>query len=141
MDEIAAAHGIALLVQFGSTVTGATHLRSDLDLAVLFGDARDSFDKAADLSVALQAVLPGRVQAIPGSPPLLRDGTRLRRARHCLGAPVTIDPALVTRKLLLIASDLDALGPVSTRGLDAYRARPTRPRAAGPELSSRRRRA
>jgi uncharacterized protein YutE (UPF0331/DUF86 family) len=33
---------------------------------------------------------------------------------------VTVDPALVTRKLLLIAADLDALRPVAGRGLDAY---------------------
>jgi uncharacterized protein YutE (UPF0331/DUF86 family) len=33
---------------------------------------------------------------------------------------VTIDPTLVTRKLVLIASDLDALRPVASRGLDAY---------------------
>jgi len=33
---------------------------------------------------------------------------------------VTIDPALVTRKLLLIASDLDALRPVVSKGLEAY---------------------
>jgi uncharacterized protein YutE (UPF0331/DUF86 family) len=33
---------------------------------------------------------------------------------------VTIDPALVTRKLLLIAADLEALKPVAARGVDAY---------------------
>lgn len=33
---------------------------------------------------------------------------------------MTVDPALVTRKLLLIAADLDALRPVAERGLDAY---------------------
>jgi uncharacterized protein YutE (UPF0331/DUF86 family) len=33
---------------------------------------------------------------------------------------MTVDPALVTRKLLLIAADLDALRPAADRGLDAY---------------------
>lgn len=33
---------------------------------------------------------------------------------------MTVDPALVTRKLLLIAADLDALRPVAARGLEAY---------------------
>lgn len=33
---------------------------------------------------------------------------------------MTVDPALVTRKLLLIAADLEALRPVLARGLDAY---------------------
>ena len=33
---------------------------------------------------------------------------------------MTVNPALVTRKLLLIAADLDALRPVAEQGLDAY---------------------
>jgi uncharacterized protein YutE (UPF0331/DUF86 family) len=33
---------------------------------------------------------------------------------------MTVDSALVTRKLLLIAADLAALRPVADRGLDAY---------------------
>jgi uncharacterized protein YutE (UPF0331/DUF86 family) len=33
---------------------------------------------------------------------------------------VTIDPALVTRKLLLIAADIDALRPVAARGREPY---------------------
>ena len=33
---------------------------------------------------------------------------------------MTVDPALVTRKLVLIAADLDALRPVTARGQDAY---------------------
>ncbi|AMY06867.1 hypothetical protein LuPra_00027 [Luteitalea pratensis] len=33
---------------------------------------------------------------------------------------MTIDPELVTRKLLLIAADLAALGPIRARGADAY---------------------
>jgi uncharacterized protein YutE (UPF0331/DUF86 family) len=37
---------------------------------------------------------------------------------------VTVDPELVTRKLLLVAADLAALRPVADRGLDAYLAHP-----------------
>ncbi len=39
---------------------------------------------------------------------------------------MTVDPALVTRKLLLIASDLDALRPIAAAGPEAYRADPIR---------------
>jgi uncharacterized protein YutE (UPF0331/DUF86 family) len=37
---------------------------------------------------------------------------------------MTVDPALVTRKLLLVAADLDPLRPVAERGLEAYLAHP-----------------
>lgn len=37
---------------------------------------------------------------------------------------MTVDPALVTRKLLLVAADLDALRPVAERGEDRYLANP-----------------
>jgi len=33
LDEVCRRHGVLLLVQFGSTVSGAVHERSDLDLA------------------------------------------------------------------------------------------------------------
>ena len=33
---------------------------------------------------------------------------------------MTVDPALVTRKLLLVAADIEALRPVAARGRDAY---------------------
>jgi len=35
LEEIARKHGIALMLRFGSTVSGRTHPRSDLDIAVL----------------------------------------------------------------------------------------------------------
>ena len=37
---------------------------------------------------------------------------------------MTVDPALVTRKLLLVAADLDALRPVADRGEVAYLGNP-----------------
>ncbi len=33
---------------------------------------------------------------------------------------MTVDPALVTRKLMLIASDVEALRPIAARGIEAY---------------------
>ena len=55
LGQAAAAHGVELLVQFGSTVTGATHARSDVDLAVLLTRLPESYDKEADLQAALQS--------------------------------------------------------------------------------------
>jgi predicted nucleotidyltransferase len=61
LQQIAADHGVELLVQFGSTVTGTTHARSDVDLAVLFKEGDRLIDRAADLSVALPAAVPGEI--------------------------------------------------------------------------------
>lgn len=60
IDEVAAAHGVELLVQFGSTVTGTSHAGSDVDLAVLLREAPDSLDGQASLAAALQRFFPGR---------------------------------------------------------------------------------
>jgi predicted nucleotidyltransferase len=58
LSDIASAYGIELLVRFGSSVTGMTHARSDLDLAVLLRQA-PSWEVQADLAAALQALFPG----------------------------------------------------------------------------------
>jgi len=50
LDQIAQRHGIRLLLQFGSTVSGQVHERSDVDLGVLLGD----------LDHDLHALFPGR---------------------------------------------------------------------------------
>ncbi len=60
LESIALRHGIALIVQFGSTVTGRTHAHSDCDLAVLFERTPDSLGLLADVVADLQAVSPGR---------------------------------------------------------------------------------
>ena len=60
LDAIARRHGIELIVQFGSTVSGATHAGSDLDIGVLFARTPVSFDDLAALTVELQALEPGR---------------------------------------------------------------------------------
>jgi predicted nucleotidyltransferase len=59
-DELAERYGIVLLLQFGSTLTGKTHPRSDLDLAVLLETAALSFDDQLALQRELEALHPER---------------------------------------------------------------------------------
>ena len=59
-DNIARRHGIELLLQFGSMVTGQVHPRSDLDLAVPFDRPIVSFEELADLRFELQRLNPDR---------------------------------------------------------------------------------
>jgi len=60
LEKIARRHGIELLLEFGSVVSGHLHPRSDLDLAVLFDRPVVSFGERADLRHELQALSPGR---------------------------------------------------------------------------------
>jgi predicted nucleotidyltransferase len=60
MEEIAERHGIRLLLQFGSTVSGSTHPGSDVDLAVLLDRPTLSFQEHADLHHDLQSFCPDR---------------------------------------------------------------------------------
>jgi len=60
VETIARRHGIALLLEFGSAVTGQMHPRSDLDLAVLFDRPVVSFRELADLRHELQGLDPTR---------------------------------------------------------------------------------
>jgi predicted nucleotidyltransferase len=60
LEQVARRHGIVLLLQFGSTVTGRTHPASDIDLAVLVERTPRSLGEHADLLRDLQAVFPGR---------------------------------------------------------------------------------
>ena len=60
LEQIARRHGIELLLEFGSMVTGQVHPRSDLDLAVLFNRPVVSFEKLADLRHELQSLNPER---------------------------------------------------------------------------------
>ncbi len=59
-DSLAARHGIVLLLQFGSTVTGKTHPESDLDLAALLGRASVSLKEQIALQGDLESLHPGR---------------------------------------------------------------------------------
>ena len=60
LEALAHVHGIELVVQFGSTVSGLTHQRSDLDLGLLLRRAPVSFGERADLRSDLQALMPDR---------------------------------------------------------------------------------
>lgn len=58
LAKVAGKHGIVLLLQFGSSVTGKLHVRSDLDLAVLLERFPSSFDAHAGLLADLQPLFP-----------------------------------------------------------------------------------
>jgi predicted nucleotidyltransferase len=56
---IARRHGVRLLLQHGSTVTGRTHEGSDVDVAVLFG-GDVPLERLGGLLADLEAAFPGR---------------------------------------------------------------------------------
>jgi predicted nucleotidyltransferase len=89
LDEIAAAHGVELVVQFGSTVAGTSHPGSDVDLAVLLTRAPLSYEEHADLASAIQPFFPGQevdlVVLNHADPLLLKQVTE--RGRLLAGAP------------------------------------------------------
>lgn len=60
LGEVARRHGIALLIRFGSTVTGQTHSRSDADLGVLFDRLPQSLDEELRVIADLHAMGKGR---------------------------------------------------------------------------------
>ncbi|GIW41377.1 MAG: hypothetical protein KatS3mg076_1954 [Candidatus Binatia bacterium] len=60
IEPLARKHGILLLLRFGSTVTGKTHSRSDVDLAVLLSRVPDSLGAYTELLEDLQGLFPHR---------------------------------------------------------------------------------
>jgi predicted nucleotidyltransferase len=58
LSAVAHTHGMRLLLQFGSSVTGRLHPQSDMDLAVLLDRAPTSLSAYADLIADLQALFP-----------------------------------------------------------------------------------
>lgn len=60
LDDIARRHGILLLLQIGSTLTGHARHDSDLDLAVLLERAPATLSEHAELDADLQALSPDR---------------------------------------------------------------------------------
>jgi uncharacterized protein len=58
LEQIARRHGIELIVEFGSMVTGQVHARSDRDLAVLLDRPALPFEELADLRHELQLLDP-----------------------------------------------------------------------------------
>jgi len=58
LSAIAQKHGVILVLQFGSSVTGKTHGRSDVDIAVLLDRSNISFQERADLLGDIQRLFP-----------------------------------------------------------------------------------
>jgi len=62
LDRIARAHGICLLLQFGSTVTGLIHAKSDVDVAVLLERSRQTLEERGAMVHDLQLLAFKRYQ-------------------------------------------------------------------------------
>jgi len=60
LERVARAQGIRLLLQFGSTVTGRVHAKSDVDVAVLLDRPRQTLDERGAMVHHLQALFPDR---------------------------------------------------------------------------------
>lgn len=60
LNELARRFGIRVILQFGSTVTGTTHDRSDVDLAVQLDTPDVSLETILEMQEALQSRFPGR---------------------------------------------------------------------------------
>jgi predicted nucleotidyltransferase len=60
LDQLARTYGMRLLVQFGSSVTGILHARSDVDIGVLLDRPALSLDEHARLLAELQRLFPDR---------------------------------------------------------------------------------
>jgi predicted nucleotidyltransferase len=89
LSEIASRHRVRLLLQHGSTVSGRVHAKSDLDIAVLFEDDRESLARVAALSVDLQGLYRGQeldVAVINHADPLFLK-TIVERCRLLYGSP------------------------------------------------------
>jgi len=59
-EKVARRHGTALILQFGSTVDGAVHDRSDVDVGVLFDRKRPGLEELAEVHADLQRLFPGQ---------------------------------------------------------------------------------
>ncbi len=60
LGDLAQRFRIRMILQFGSTVTGTTHARSDLDLAVKLDTSNVSLQTILEIQEALQPQFPGR---------------------------------------------------------------------------------
>jgi predicted nucleotidyltransferase len=59
LERVASKRGIQLLLEFGSRVTGRTHPKSDVDLAVWLARPSLSLRELVDLQLELEALHPG----------------------------------------------------------------------------------
>lgn len=60
LNQVAERHGLRLVLQFGSTVSGQVHERSDLDIGVLLETSSLGLREYANLDHDLRAAFPGR---------------------------------------------------------------------------------
>lgn len=60
LKDIAKKHGVALVLKFGSSVTGREHPGSDLDIAVLLDRSTITFQEHLELLQSLQPLFPDR---------------------------------------------------------------------------------
>lgn len=60
LQDLARRYGIRLILQFGSTVSGPVHSRSDLDLAVLLNNGDVSLERLGGIQQSLRACFPGQ---------------------------------------------------------------------------------
>jgi predicted nucleotidyltransferase len=120
LRELAQRFRVRLILQFGSTVTGTTHDRSDLDLAILHRADPLFLKKIVESCRVLFGILPRprlsappRFQSVPRLSALLGIGTPVCRTAivSADGEAVTpmIDCRLITRKMSLILEDVDAM--------------------------------
>lgn len=89
VEEIARRHGLALVLQFGSTVAGSLYERSDIDLAVLFDRRPPALDEQARIAHELQELFPDRqvdLAALDRADPLFLKQV-LDRCRLLAGSP------------------------------------------------------
>jgi predicted nucleotidyltransferase len=89
LADAARKHGIVLLLQFGSSVTGRVHPSSDVDLGVLLERMPASLDAQLELTADLQALVSGRevdVALLNHADPLFLKQV-LERCRLLSGSP------------------------------------------------------
>jgi predicted nucleotidyltransferase len=60
LEETARKHGIRLVLEFGSAVSGRQHPRSDLDIAVLLERPTGSPSEILEITADLQVLFPGQ---------------------------------------------------------------------------------
>jgi predicted nucleotidyltransferase len=60
LQDLARRYGIQVIIQFGSTVSGPLHSRSDLDLAILLNNADVPLERLGEIQQSLQSCFPGR---------------------------------------------------------------------------------
>ena len=60
LERVARTYGLRLVLQFGSTVTGRVHSRSDVDIAVLLERPRQTLEEYAAMVHDLQTLFPDR---------------------------------------------------------------------------------